>query len=158
MIMSICNAQTSWKGTVSADWNTATNWTAGVPTASVDVIIGDDNFTGSFQPKLTVTAFCKSLIIGNGSKVSKLTVATNLAVFGNIIIGKKGKVFHVAEETSISIMGDWINHGKYAASYPSSVLTFTGTNQSQLVYEKKSSSTIVIIHEKEAEEVSLNTR
>ncbi|HSB92029.1 MAG TPA: hypothetical protein VLC28_02880, partial [Flavitalea sp.] len=43
-------AQTSWKGTVSTNWTTAGNWSAGVPTANVDVIIGDANFTGSNQP------------------------------------------------------------------------------------------------------------
>jgi hypothetical protein len=34
-------AQTTWTGSVSTDWNTAGNWTAGVPTATSDVIIPD---------------------------------------------------------------------------------------------------------------------
>ena len=46
------NAQTSWVGNVSSTWKTASNWTNGVPTSTIDAIIGDANFTGAFQPAL----------------------------------------------------------------------------------------------------------
>src|SRR5262245_43639444 len=61
-------AQTSWTGTSSTAWATAANWTAGVPTATVDAIIGDTNFTGLFQPSLSANSACKSLTIGTGTK------------------------------------------------------------------------------------------
>jgi len=55
---------TSWRGTSSSAWATAANWTNGVPSATVDVIVGDANFTGSFQPSITAAANCKSLTVG----------------------------------------------------------------------------------------------
>ena len=39
----VLNAQTSWNGTTSTNWATASNWTNGVPTSSVDAVIGDAN-------------------------------------------------------------------------------------------------------------------
>src|SRR5258706_626258 len=71
----VAEAQTSWKGTTSTDWNNAVNWTAGVPTSSSDAIIGDANFTGANQPSLTASSSCRSLTIGAGTTVSTLSVA-----------------------------------------------------------------------------------
>src|SRR5438034_521166 len=87
------DAQTSWKGTVNNNWNTAGNWTAGVPTASVDAIIGDANFTGSNQPNLSSGgSACKSLTIGTGSKTCTLRVGKSFTVSGNLTIGPNGTI------------------------------------------------------------------
>src|SRR6266571_41317 len=80
----VASAQTSWKGTLSKDWRLAGNWTAGVPTASVDAIIGDGNFTGANQPDLSASSFCKSLTIGTGTKVCTLKVDKTLTISGNV--------------------------------------------------------------------------
>src|SRR6185503_4560403 len=87
---------TSWTGTVSKDWRRAGNWTAGVPTATVDVIIGDANFTGANQPDLSANSFCKSLTIGTGSKVSTLKVDQTLTVSGDVIIGPNETINHTS--------------------------------------------------------------
>src|SRR5215831_6813025 len=79
-------AQTSWKGTVSVDWNTAGNWTGGIPNSTRDVIIGDANFTGPNQPSLSSKGSCKSLTIGNGTKVSALSISQGLTVLGDVRI------------------------------------------------------------------------
>ncbi|MBU1297533.1 MAG: hypothetical protein KKG06_08325 [Bacteroidetes bacterium] len=50
-LLVVLNAQTttslrhcrSWRGITSANWATASNWTNGVPTATVDAVIGDAN-------------------------------------------------------------------------------------------------------------------
>ena len=128
-------AQTSWKGTSSTAWSTAANWTAGVPTATVDAIIGDANFTGASQPSLTASGTsgaCRSLTIGTGSKVSTLTVSRSLTVSGNITIGANGRISHTSASTSrvISLSGNWTNSGTYAGSSSSSAVTFSGTAQS----------------------------
>jgi hypothetical protein len=44
---------TSWTGAVSTSWSAAGNWTAGIPSATKDVVIGDGSFTGAFQPAIT---------------------------------------------------------------------------------------------------------
>src|SRR5260370_35764324 len=88
-------SQTSWKGTTSNDWSRASNWTNGVPTATVDAIIGNASFTGANQPRLTASgSFCKSLTIGTAVKVSVLTIAKGLSVSGNITIGANGTISH----------------------------------------------------------------
>src|ERR1051325_40172 len=102
---------TSWRGTTSSDWRTAANWTAGVPTSTVDAIIGDANFTGPNQPSINnAKSFCKSLTIGTGAKVSTLTVTHALSVLGNITIGANGAIDHSTSQ-AISLRGNWSNSG-----------------------------------------------
>ena len=120
--------QTSWKGTSSTDWSKASNWTNGVPTSSIDAIIGDANFTGANQPRLTSGAsYCKSLTIGSGVKVSALAVAKALTVSGNITIGANGSSTHTGK--NILLTGNWNNSGAYSAN-ASATVTCGGTNQS----------------------------
>lgn len=128
-------AQTSWKGTSSTSWTSAANWTAGVPTASVDVIIGDANFTGPNQPSLTASGTsgaCRSLTLGTGTKACTLTVSRSLVVSGNITIGANGRISHTSTSSSrvISLLGNWTNSGTYAGSSSSSTVAFDGNTQS----------------------------
>ena len=123
--------QTSWKGTSSTDWSKAANWTNGVPTATVDAIIGDANFTGSNQPSLTVSSVCKSLTIGTGIKSSSLSAKQSLTVYGNITIGVHGSISQ--QNHTISLTGNWNNSGSYSpAGGPkhNPVVSFAGTTQS----------------------------
>ena len=124
-------AQTSWKGTTSTDWSVAANWTAGVPTASVDAIIGDANFTGTFQPKPTAAAnVCKSLTIGAGTKASTLTVTKAVTVSGNVTIGANGTITH-SGVTTIALTGNWSNSGTYVVTgTKTTTVTFSGSTQS----------------------------
>ena len=120
-------SQTSWTGTTSTNWATVTNWTAGVPLATTDVIIGDANFTGAFQPAISATANAKTLIIG-GVVASQLTVAKTLTVKGDININSNGTLINGL--ASISLTGNWINGGTYTTTSVSSTVIFSGTVQS----------------------------
>ncbi|MBC7861353.1 MAG: hypothetical protein IAF38_00180, partial [Bacteroidia bacterium] len=120
---------TSWKGITSSSWNNATNWTAGVPVATIDAIIGDANFTGAFQPTVNATAACKSLTIGNAAKVSAVNVTKNITVSGNILIGNNGTVTHATNNTTITVKGNWTNSGTYSATISTAQVTFSGTTQ-----------------------------
>ncbi len=120
---------TRWKGTVSTDWSNTGNWTAGVPTASLDALIGDASFTGANQPALTVASVCKSLTLGTGTKVSTLTVGFALTVSGNVSIGANGTITH-SGSTVISLSGNWSNSGSYVGSGKNSMVTFSGAAQS----------------------------
>ncbi len=121
-------AQTSWKGTVSTSWSTASNWTNGVPTATVDAIIGDAAFTGSFQPTVNATASCKALTLLTSAKNPVLTVSRSLTVAGTLTLNSGCTISH--RGVTITVKGDWINNGTYTTTSTSSKATFGGTTQS----------------------------
>jgi hypothetical protein len=73
--VSLVQGQT-WTGAVSSDWNTAGNWTGGVPVASSSVTI---NAGFSVYPVLSAAGACKSITLGSGASISgtgTLTIAT----------------------------------------------------------------------------------
>lgn len=123
---SLSLAQTSWKGTISTSWKEKGNWTAGVPTAGTDAILGDANFTGSFQPTVSSSAAAKSLTLG-GTKAVTLTVRRSLYVSGNITINSNATVSHA--KSAITLTGRWINNGTYSATHNSSSIVFGGLTQ-----------------------------
>ncbi|RYY57993.1 MAG: hypothetical protein EOO05_17520, partial [Chitinophagaceae bacterium] len=118
---------TSWTGAVSTAWGTATNWTNGVPTSALDVVIGDAAFTGINQPAINVTATGKSLTLG-GAVATTLTATKNLSVASFITINNNGTLVHPA--SSISLTGNWTNNGTYTANSATSAVIFSGTVQS----------------------------
>ncbi|MFM2082156.1 MAG: hypothetical protein RL380_847, partial [Verrucomicrobiota bacterium] len=120
-------AQTSWKGTTSTNWYDAANWTAGVPATNTDVIIGDANFTGAFQPFSagSVTATCRSLTVG-GAVAATLTVKYTLTAYSNVIIAANGTLIHNTTK-SLTVKGNWSNSGSYIASNTSAAVAFGGT-------------------------------
>ena len=121
--------QTSWKGTSSTAWSTAANWTAGVPSSTVDAVIGDANFTGPNSPTISGSAAsCRSLSLGTGALTSVLTVSKGLTIYGDITIGTNGRITHTVT-TAISVKGNWTNSGSYAGSKTASGVTFSGTTQ-----------------------------
>jgi fibronectin-binding autotransporter adhesin len=123
------NAQsTSWKGTTSTAWGTSGNWTNGVPSSTKDVIIGDANFTGLFQPTISSTSTAKSITIGNAAKVSTLTVSRGLTVSGDVLIGSNGTITSGA--FTISLTGNWTKNGTYSTTSSTAGVIFAGTTQS----------------------------
>ncbi|MEO7046928.1 MAG: hypothetical protein ABI091_16620, partial [Ferruginibacter sp.] len=119
-------AQTSWKGTVNTYWNTSGNWTSGVPTTSTNAIIGDANFTGSYQPTVNVAASCNSITIG-GAHSSNLTLTKSLVVNSNFTINSNGTITH--PNSSLTVKGDWTNYGTYTTTNNNSKVIFGGLAQ-----------------------------
>jgi hypothetical protein len=119
---------TSWKGTVNTNWSSSANWTNGAPTSTMDVIIGDENFTGPYQPNLSGISSCRSLTIGNGAIASELTSDRVLTIEGDLVIGNNGSLKHVSN--SITVKGNWTNHGSYTTSQPSATVVLAGSSQS----------------------------
>lgn len=120
--------QTSWTGASSTSWNNAGNWTAGVPTATVDAVIGDASFTGPFQPTVNVSAACKSLTVGAGTGTPVLTQNKSLTVAGNLTIASSGRINQ--SSVNLTVKGNWVNNGIYFTSGTNSRVTFAGTTQS----------------------------
>lgn len=90
----------SWIGTTSTDWNTASNWCGGIPTATSIVVIPS---TAPNQPIIGVAGgVCRNITINSGAS---LTISsTNL----------------------LSVNGDWINNGNFVSN--SSTVIFNGTS------------------------------
>jgi fibronectin-binding autotransporter adhesin len=120
---------TSWTGNSNSNWRTDTNWTNGAPDESKHVIIGDASFTGSNQPELKQggAGKCKSLTIGNGAKISALTISQGLTIYGNIFIGANGIVND--DKGNLNIEGDWHNSGVYDANNSKRTVYFAGSSQ-----------------------------
>jgi hypothetical protein len=121
------NAQsTSWRGTTSTSWTNAANWTNGVPTATVDAILGDASFTGVNQPTVNATGSCKSLTIG-GAVVTTLTLTKNLTVSGSVTINSNATVNH--SNSTLTLTGNWTNNGTYNTTSGSARVAFGGVAQ-----------------------------
>ncbi len=120
-------AQSSWTGAVSTDWHLAGNWTAGVPTATVDAIIGDTNFAGPNQPSISSAAASKSLTLGTGTRTTTLSVSRSFTISGDILIGANGTLSQSG--ATISVMGNWNKVGSYIGSNASTVV-LSGASQS----------------------------
>lgn len=120
-------AQTSWKGTTSTVWSNASNWTNGVPGATSDVIIGDVNFVGPYQPGTTSASRCRSLSIGIGLKVCTLNIDKAISIEGDLTIGVNGTINH--SNSTISLKGNWVKNGTYNASNTNSYVIFSGVTQ-----------------------------
>jgi hypothetical protein len=118
---------TSWRGTGGTGWTTASNWTNGVPTASSDVIIGDENFTGTSHPAISTVVTVNSLTIG-GVKASTLTISRAITINSDVLINANGTFGDAGSGSATTIKGDWINNGAYSANSGQSII-FSGTNQ-----------------------------
>ena len=116
---------TSWKGTSNTSWTNSLNWTAGVPTGSVNAILGDASFTGPNQPSIAANASCLNLTLG-GSRATTLSNSKALTVSGNLLINSGSTLAH--GKGAINISGNWTNNGSYS-TVTQSLATFKGSAQ-----------------------------
>ncbi len=73
------NATGKWLGNTSTDWNDATNWCGGIPTATTDVDIP----SGGNQPNIgSAGGSCRNITIESGASLT-MGGAYNLNVYGN---------------------------------------------------------------------------
>jgi fibronectin-binding autotransporter adhesin len=118
---------TSWKGTTSTSWNNSANWTNGIPSATLNAILGDANFTGPSQPTVSSTATAKSITVG-GVVACTLTVNKGLTVSGDILINSNGTITSGGQ--TITLTGNWTKAGTYSTTANNAKVTFAGTTQS----------------------------
>lgn len=122
----VFSQSTSWRGTLSNAWHISANWTNGVPDSGKHAVLGDANFTGGFQPRISVASACRSLTVGSTVPVT-LTLARNLNVAGDMSIAATGTV--LLASASITLSGDWSNNGIFRATASGSRVVFAGANQ-----------------------------
>lgn len=98
----------TWKGTTSSDWNEASNWCGGVPSASTDVYISQNSASILNQPIIDAAGgICKNITINNGA---------TLTINGT---------------NTLNVNGNWTNNGTYTPN--SSTVSFTSTVASQTI-------------------------
>ncbi|OOG72245.1 S-layer family protein, partial [Flavobacterium sp. A45] len=95
----------NWIGVTSTDWNTASNWCGGIPTATTDVVI----LSGTpFSPNIAsgTTALCRNLIVNASATLTLANSSSSL----------------------LNISGNFTNSGTFTAG-TASVISFVGANQ-----------------------------
>jgi len=91
----------TWIGATSTDWNTASNWCGGVPTATTDVVIlsGTAN-----QPTIGVSGgLCRDITINAGATLT------------------------ISGSNTLTVHGDWTSNGTFTPN--TSTVIFNGTTQ-----------------------------
>lgn len=76
------NATGTWLGATNTDWNTASNWCGGVPTAATDVLVPDYGVGGTYPVIYAVVAgTCRNIILSANASVT-INKNGSLAVSG----------------------------------------------------------------------------
>ncbi|MDB5141762.1 MAG: hypothetical protein JWQ66_475, partial [Mucilaginibacter sp.] len=118
-------ATNTWKGTTSSDWNTAGNWSSGIPKGTDDVQIGLAAYPAANQPTLSASGVCKTITFGNIQAVT-LTINSplTLAVSGAMTVNS-GATVSIPGTGTLTIGGAYNNSG--AITFGPGPLTITGT-------------------------------
>lgn len=104
---------TTWDGSESSDWTNADNWSDGVPTASLDVVIAN----AGTPPVLNTTTTVKSLTINSGG---------SLTVTGN--------------SSGLTSTGDLTNNGTLTINSGSSLIV-NGASTGNIAYNRNLATT-----------------
>ncbi|MFC2111499.1 hypothetical protein ACFLQ5_03510, partial [Bacteroidota bacterium] len=92
----------TWIGTTSTDWNTASNWCSGIPTASTNVVIPAPSASVPNQPTIGVAGgICNNITINSGATLT------------------------ISGSNALNIKGNWTNNGTFTCN--SSTVSFTGS-------------------------------
>jgi hypothetical protein len=120
----------NWTGVTSTDWNTASNWCGGIPTATTDVVIP----TGTpFSPSIATgtTALCRNLTINASatltlanSATSLLNISGNFANSGTLTAGAASTISFVG--TANQSIGGFTTLGNVSMLKTLGTATFTG--------------------------------
>ncbi|MDB4299784.1 T9SS type A sorting domain-containing protein, partial [bacterium] len=111
--------ETSWIGTTSSDWATATNWSTGALPTSSDIVIVDGTFTN--EPSITSTdAAVNSLFVASGNtlaidETSSLTVSGDFTNDGTVTLNSTANDFS-SLIVSGTATGD-ITYNRFVNSY-----------------------------------------
>ncbi|MEI8272782.1 MAG: hypothetical protein WCG08_09175, partial [Paludibacter sp.] len=85
---SACGTNT-WSGTLSTDWNNASNWCGGIPTAITSVLIPS---AATRQPTISSAAVCDGITIQSGATLT------------------------ISGTNTLNVYGDWSNNGTFTAN------------------------------------------
>lgn len=103
---------TSWTGAADTTWHNAANWTSGIPSQTVDAIIGDVNFTGNNEPTINASASCRDLVINLGRTLTVVT-SNEMQVAGSLV--NDGMIS--SDSLNINFVGTCTLDGNGTATY-----------------------------------------
>ena len=154
---------TTWTGAVSTDWFTAGNWTAGVPTTTVDVVI-PVVVSNRYPAVLASTATTKALTLNAGATLTQSggTLDVRADLTNNGILQLTGGTAVLGSTTLANILGSsatrfWnltINAsaaqlGTSASTSVQRLLTLNGsltTNGNPLTLESNATATALVVN------------
>ena len=133
--------QTTWTGAISTDWSVAGNWTGGVPTNSIEAIIGlqsnnpiIDGTSGDGQAKaVTITNGILTIDAGNDLVSVGDVVVGQGSLSGVLAIGDPGSDVFVGGGMTIGTNGIYI-HGSGTITFNATGGTVTITPNSATMY------------------------
>ncbi len=116
--------ESNWTGALDTDWFKEGNWDNGVPTSTIDAIIGDQDNDPFIY---TAGAVCKDLNITDGTL--RVEDGMDLDVIGGVLIDEG--VFYVNSSAStISVGGDWTVNQYGNFSHGDATVEFISSNGS----------------------------
>lgn len=116
------SAPNSWTGTTSADWNVASNWSAGVvPSSATNITVPS---TASNWPN-----YSGDLILGTNCGNITIQGSGQMTVSGNFTIGN-GKSLAFTGNGQLSISGNWTNNGSFTTT--TGTIRFNGSGNSTI--------------------------
>jgi hypothetical protein len=154
---------TAWTGAISTDWYTAGNWTAGVPTSTIDATIS--TVSGGRYPLVAAgTATTRNLTINSGASLNQsggtIAIAANLTNNGTFL--PTGGTVNLGTTSLSSVLGSsnirfWnltvgTNGAQLSTSIGASVqrlLTLNGgfaTNGNSFVLESNNTLTALVVN------------
>ena len=119
-------AATTWTGTTDNDWNTASNWTGGIPTSGADVTIPSTVVSGNF-PTVSEFSSCNTILLESDAAGNASLIDNGLLfVYGNVTMqqyldaqtaggndnwhfissplsGQTADVFHLSASTGLNV-------------------------------------------------------
>jgi hypothetical protein len=144
------NAQTTtWTGITSSNWNVASNWDNGIPTATYNVIVN----TAPFNPQINSTVSIQSLTLQTGANLGlvtgSLTVSTNSINQGTVVLNganwinqgdlQNSGTIQIGINRTLRLSTNLINNGVISGANPSvlelnstGIQTVSGTGTANL--------------------------
>ncbi len=122
--IAVTNTTTVWTaGNATTDWADAGNWSLGVPTSSLDVLIPNI----ATQPVLTSASVARNITISTGATLTtnnfQLTIHGNLAIAGSLLAGSSN--IFITGNINQSIAG-FSTTGNITMTKTAGIATFTG--------------------------------
>jgi len=101
VVVNALPTSTTWTGISNTNWNNAANWSAGVPTSTMDVVI-PSGLTAYPMLNTGTTVASKTLTLQDGATVT-ITNVSELDVYGIVSIAKTANVHVVGTGSKLQI-------------------------------------------------------
>lgn len=145
LVSNIAFTQKLWTGNTDTDWETAGNWSGGLPVTGDDIVIDPTNYTGAAaNPTISINSTFNPLtvIVQNGGV---LTIQADLTTTGDVTIDAASAVVNMTVASTFTA-GAKVNITTGASFTLSGALsTFTATDDFKVDGDDSSNPTVTIV-------------